>query len=129
MWLITCNIDAGTTPTLQYQIERENIQSAYWPGWEWDVSRMGITKVKTGWRCCVLDYFCSKFIFISWLVASLYRPLHIYSTLPLSEYKAFMAKGSFQLKRITCTWLESVSDHIHTINKLQGVHLHQDHLL
>lgn len=35
------------------------------------------------------------------LVASLYRPLHIYRTLPHWEYKAYMAKGHFFLAH-TC---------------------------
>lgn len=67
----------------------DNIQSAHSP----DVSEVGATKVKTG-----SNMLCSRehghVMFISQLVVSPYRPLHIYITLPRPEYKAHVATGS-----------------------------------
>lgn len=83
-------MNSEQTKTRHYK-PREKVQSAHWP----DVSGAEATQVNTGRKV-----LCSRLLEItedlySHLVASLYRFLHIYSTLPHSGYKANVAAGSF----------------------------------
>lgn len=71
----------------------------------------------TGTRCWVLDYRThGEFTFISQLVGSQYRPLHILLHPRMQSTCCYRTFSSSNLQLSLGSWFESRSDHVHTMN-------------